>query len=73
MVLAFCGCCLIVSIHFYVLMRLLMRDLIHAYELKKAFFLGLCAGGLLGASQIGKALSFDLNYCGFESRASIPL
>lgn len=31
---------------------------------------GECAG-LLGASQIGKALSFDLNYCGFESRASI--
>ena len=26
MILAFCGCCLIVSIHFYVLMRLLMRD-----------------------------------------------
>lgn len=26
MILAFCGCCLIVSIHFYVLMRFLRRD-----------------------------------------------
>lgn len=73
MILAFCGCCLIVSIHFYVLMRLLMRDLNPCLRVKESILPWVCVLGLLGASQIGKALSFDLNYCGFESHASIPL
>lgn len=51
-------------------MSLREKAYVHAYVRK---LWGLCAGGLLGASQIGKALSFDLNYCGFESRASILL
>lgn len=73
MILAFCGCCLIVFIHFYVLMGILIPVPIGQRLNAKLFVFKLpgCAG-LLGASQIGKALSFDLNYCGFESRASIP-
>lgn len=55
MILAFCGCCLIVSIHFYVLMRLLRRDFSPCLRPVRKLFrfvvCGLCAGGLLGASQ----------------------
>ena len=50
-----------------------MRDFNPCLRVKESILPGFVCWGLLGASQIGKALSFDLNYCGFESRASIPL
>lgn len=49
MILAFCGCCLIVSIHFYVLMRFLRRDFSPCLRPVRKLFrfvvCGLCAGG----------------------------